>query len=342
MVFKSSAKYFRYILDQNRDQLDHAGSVVNAEDARLKFVNHKQMEAVFEQFSAPFGDVHQFRIIWDELLMDNIVVKSKDDLTIIAMMNRECCYAAPYQMFSSPPHWLLVSEPMYWTEEDIGKFSRLLEIFLEELRQQEDLHFGGETPKASSQHPNTFEHELHKISLNYPKLKTKSTEVYEKAVDANDDRTNRDATNVDTPGSTPLGKISHETMRMPPPPDPRGQRLSVLMREHWESGRFWFHVLLQGYHIGADCMPWQRLTSRYPHLKQPVTIDEAEVDCFIQRKLKDFEGFEEGWKRLEPEWHKWRAYLDMKIAEDDKEREAERLKEEEREPARLEAEESES
>lgn len=99
-----------------------------------------------------------------------------------------------------------------------------------------------------------------------------------------------------------------------PPPDPKDRRLSDLIRENWETGRFWFHDIMLSSFIGAHDTSWRRLTELYPYMAQ-CDIDEADLDAFVKRKLKDRQEYDLGYKEIKLKFDQWIA-SDLDKAED--------------------------
>lgn len=54
------------------------------------------------------------------------------------MIDWEFCYTAPASFLSSPPWWLIGTEPFEWKEEDVQDYEAKLEVFLKVLEEEED------------------------------------------------------------------------------------------------------------------------------------------------------------------------------------------------------------
>ncbi|KAF2153102.1 hypothetical protein K461DRAFT_277903 [Myriangium duriaei CBS 260.36] len=300
-IFSKSARYFRYVLDQNWTQLmDQKNAVNDPEDARLKYIALKQMDAALKEFSGPYDDADQFRLYCDDFCPLNMIVKSATDLTIVSVIDWEWSYAAPYQMLASPPRWL-AGEKFYnfRSREDVNFYSRLLDIFLDELRQQENLRH---TPVQNA-HASQLEDQLQQLDL--------------KDQEANGNVVGNDNTHHPTVNShveqDHVGKADrsvtsngHKTSRIPPLSDPRGQRLSALMRENWITGRFWLHDLIQAKDLACDYFPWAQLKEQYPYLENLAKINEDEVNIFVKRKMKDRQEYDRDWAKIRPQHEEWR------------------------------------
>ena len=99
------------------------------------------MKAVIPRFTTDKYDQTGFRLICDDFRYGNMIVNNAKELKIIAVIDWEWAYAAPCQMFCSPPRWLLIRNPIFWAAPDGPEFERYkacLEIFLDELKQEEN------------------------------------------------------------------------------------------------------------------------------------------------------------------------------------------------------------
>lgn len=53
-----------------------------------------------------------FKLICDDFGPANMIVRSKDDITIVGVVDLEWVYAGPAQLFASAPWWLLHDRPV--------------------------------------------------------------------------------------------------------------------------------------------------------------------------------------------------------------------------------------
>lgn len=87
----------------------------------------------------------KFKIICDDLGLANLIVKSREDLTVIGVVDLEWSYVGPAQLFGSAPWWLLMCRPtdQLWDchgqglKEVIERYFRYLEIFKRVLEEEE-------------------------------------------------------------------------------------------------------------------------------------------------------------------------------------------------------------
>ena len=69
-----------------------------------------------------------------------MIVNNERELQIIGVIDWEWSYAGPCQLFSSPPHWLLLDSPNHWFKDDDGvaaRYEKSLEMFLKILEEEE-------------------------------------------------------------------------------------------------------------------------------------------------------------------------------------------------------------
>ncbi|KAF2245211.1 hypothetical protein BU26DRAFT_522313 [Trematosphaeria pertusa] len=140
--FSSAREYFYNVAEQDMEQLhEQPNSIDNEDDARAKYNFRHQFNAVLPRFVADDKyNQTSFRLICDDFRYGNMIVNNASDLKIIAVIDWEWAYTAPYQMFSSAPRWLLITKPILWEVPNGSQFQRYmacLELFLSELELEE-------------------------------------------------------------------------------------------------------------------------------------------------------------------------------------------------------------
>jgi hypothetical protein len=70
------------------------------------------------RFVSDKHDHGPFKLTCDDFRFGNILVNNVTDLKIVAVVDWEWAYAAPYQMLYSPPRWLLIKKLIRWDDED--------------------------------------------------------------------------------------------------------------------------------------------------------------------------------------------------------------------------------
>ncbi|PIG79058.1 hypothetical protein AARAC_008064 [Aspergillus arachidicola] len=87
-----------------------------------------------------------FKLIYDDFGLGNVIVRSKDDLTITGVVDMKWVYAGPAQLFGSAPWWPLMDRPVNeeWDFEEkdapdaTDRYFKYLEIFIWVLSDEED------------------------------------------------------------------------------------------------------------------------------------------------------------------------------------------------------------
>ncbi len=94
-------------------------------------------------------------MICDDLGLANLMVRSRDDLTVVGVVDLEWSYVGPAQLFGSAPWWLLQDRPINkeW-EGERGKkiaerYFRYLDIYSRVLEEEEASMPGHEDKKLS-------------------------------------------------------------------------------------------------------------------------------------------------------------------------------------------------
>ena len=86
-----------------------------------------------------------------------MIVRSKEDLTIVGVVDLEWVYAGPAQLFASAPWWLLLDRPVNedWdfqgdeAPEHADRYFKCLEIFKRVLEEEESKIVGNEKKELS-------------------------------------------------------------------------------------------------------------------------------------------------------------------------------------------------
>ncbi|KAH8424173.1 uncharacterized protein LDX57_001928 [Aspergillus melleus] len=113
-------------------------SVDDADDARSKYLYNKIFNAIIPYFVAREYNRGPFKLICDDLRFGNILVNNDKDLKIVAIIDWEWAYIAPYQMLFSPPRCLLIKRPSNWDQADIARYKVLAERFTKILEEEDN------------------------------------------------------------------------------------------------------------------------------------------------------------------------------------------------------------
>ncbi|KAF1920688.1 hypothetical protein BDU57DRAFT_544352 [Ampelomyces quisqualis] len=120
---------------------EQPNSINDEHNAQAKYKFRHLLNAILPRFIAAEYDRTDFRLVCDDFRYGNMIVNNPTDLKIVAVLDWEWTYAAPYQLFVSPPRWLLIQKPIEWDEPFGSQFQRYqacLDLFLKELEHVEN------------------------------------------------------------------------------------------------------------------------------------------------------------------------------------------------------------
>lgn len=103
-------------------------------------------------------DYGKFKLICDDLGLANLIVRGKEDLTIVGVVDLEWSYIGPAQLFGSAPWWLLQDRPVNSAWDCDGdelpkiasRYLKYLDIFIHILEEEEAEMPGYEEKELSS------------------------------------------------------------------------------------------------------------------------------------------------------------------------------------------------
>lgn len=224
-TFSSTTEYFCHVAEQDLQHLrEQPNSVDDEDDARKKYLHCSILKGITPHFVSARHDHGPFKLNCDDLRLGNILVNNAKDLKIVAVLDWEWAYSAPYQMLYSPPRWLLIKKPIDWDVRD---------PHLEPYLSQYKYHF--------YKFVNILEEEERKrVSL------------------------------AD-------GKIS------------------TLMRQSIEDGKFWFHELVYSCFESPDNPAWTAIRDILPNLDEYATVSDIEVNSFIKDKKRQLQQYQIEW-----------------------------------------------
>ncbi|WPH01398.1 Hypothetical protein R9X50_00424300 [Acrodontium crateriforme] len=102
--FPSTTEYCQYVVGQDWEQLVHQpNSVVGPYDAKNKYVAFKALKAVIPELVNAMYDSRNFKLICDDLSLANLIVRSRQDLTVVGVVDLEWSNIGPAQLFGSAP-----------------------------------------------------------------------------------------------------------------------------------------------------------------------------------------------------------------------------------------------
>ncbi|PYI32353.1 hypothetical protein BP00DRAFT_445600 [Aspergillus indologenus CBS 114.80] len=144
--FATTTEYFQYVADQDWEQLIHQpNSTVGIYDAKNKYLAFKVLRALIPDLVKAEYDRCKFKLICDDLGLANLIVRGRDDLTVVGVVDLEWSYIGPAQLFGSAPWWLLQDRPVNSTWDFTGdeppeiaaRYFRCLDIFIDVLEEEE-------------------------------------------------------------------------------------------------------------------------------------------------------------------------------------------------------------
>lgn len=80
-------------------------------DAIAKYRSFQVLRSLVPEFVHKDYDQSSFKLICDDLGLANLIVRSRQDLTVIGVVDLEWSYIGPAQLFGSVPWWLLMDRP---------------------------------------------------------------------------------------------------------------------------------------------------------------------------------------------------------------------------------------
>jgi hypothetical protein len=230
-TFSSATEYFHHIAEQDLQHLhEQPNDIDDVDDARRKYLHCSIFKAIIPHFVSPKHDHGPFKLNCDDLRFGNILVNNAKDLKIVAILDWEWTYAAPYQMLCSPPRWLLIKKPIDWVVRDPP-----LESYF-------------------SQYKSYFE-------------------KFVKILEEEERKRLKDA---------PMTSSADEKM-------------SSLMRQSMDDGKFWFHELVYSCFESPGNPAWTAIRDILPNLDDFATVSEIEVNSFIKDKMGQLQQYHIEW-----------------------------------------------
>lgn len=83
-------------------------SIYGEYDARAKYRTFMAFKSIIPDFVHSEYDRTKFKIICDDFGLANLLVRSRQDLPVIGVVDFEWSYIGPAQLFGSAPWWLLM------------------------------------------------------------------------------------------------------------------------------------------------------------------------------------------------------------------------------------------
>ncbi|PWY87426.1 phosphotransferase enzyme family protein [Aspergillus heteromorphus CBS 117.55] len=144
--FATTTEYFQYVISQDWAQLlQQPNSTVGPYDAQNKYVAFNVLQALAPDLVNPNYDHCKFKLICDDLGLANLIVRSREDLTVVGVVDLEWSYIGPAQLAGSAPWWLLQDRPVnsVWDckgdepPEIAARYFKCLDLFIRILEEEE-------------------------------------------------------------------------------------------------------------------------------------------------------------------------------------------------------------
>ncbi|OJJ72632.1 hypothetical protein ASPBRDRAFT_54448 [Aspergillus brasiliensis CBS 101740] len=157
--FATTTEYFQYVANQDWEQLVHQpNSTCGPYDAQNKYVAFNALKTLIPDLVHPMYDHGKFKLICDDLGLANLIVRGKDDLTVVGVVDLEWSYIGPAQLFGSAPWWLFQDRPVNsaWDcngeepPEIAAHYFKCLDMFIQILEEEEAKLPGHEEKELSS------------------------------------------------------------------------------------------------------------------------------------------------------------------------------------------------
>ncbi|KAJ5573819.1 uncharacterized protein N7459_008246 [Penicillium hispanicum] len=144
--FATTTEYFLYVVGQDWEQLVHQpNSTIGSYDSQSKYVAFQVLKTLIHELVNPEYDHGKFKLICDDLGLANLIVRGKEDLTVVGVVDLEWSYIGPAQLFGSAPWWLLQDRPVNSSWDCEGdelpriadRYFKSLGIFIRVLEEEE-------------------------------------------------------------------------------------------------------------------------------------------------------------------------------------------------------------
>ncbi|KAH9222569.1 hypothetical protein DL95DRAFT_420989 [Leptodontidium sp. 2 PMI_412] len=193
MTFSSATEYFHHVAEQDLQHLcKQPNSIDDVDDARSKYIHRSIFKAMLPRFVSDKHNNGPFKLICDDFRFGNILVNNATDLKIVAVVDWEWAYAAPYQMLYSPP------------QEEESKRAR----------------------------------------------------------------------------------------DVAPPPASKDERMSSLLQQSMDDGKFWFHELVYSSFESADNPAWAAIRGIIPNLNDLAIVTDTELNAFVEGKMEQLRQYD--------------------------------------------------
>lgn len=79
------------------------------------------------------------------------------------------------------------------------------------------------------------------------------------------------------------------------------ERMSNLMRQSMDDGKFWFHELVYSCFEGGQNAAWTAIRKMTPDFDDISAVSLTELDLFVKKKMADLELYKIDWEHIKQE-----------------------------------------
>lgn len=157
--FGSTGEYLKYLAGQDCEQVaGQLNSVSGPFGAKSDYATFNALRNLAPDMVNTKYDQGPFKLICDDLGLANLILRSKDDMIVVGVVDLEWSYVGPAQMAASAPWWLVQDRP---TNEDweckndeppslASRYFRYLDLYKRVLREEEERRAGHGAKEFSS------------------------------------------------------------------------------------------------------------------------------------------------------------------------------------------------
>jgi hypothetical protein len=100
----TTTEYFQYVAGQDWEQLIHQpNSTVGLYDVKNKSLGFKVVKSLIPNLVNEKYDRCKSKLICDDFDLANLIVRSREDFTVVGVVDLEWSYIGPAQLFGSAP-----------------------------------------------------------------------------------------------------------------------------------------------------------------------------------------------------------------------------------------------
>ena len=105
-------------------------------------------------------------------------------------------------------------------------------------------------------------------------------------------------------------------------PTSKNERMSSLMQQSMDNGKFWFHELVYSSFESADNPAWAAIREIIPNLNEFAIVTDTELNDFVEGKMEQLRQYDLEWGIMKEDIDKKNAQFEAlkeKVEREDKE-----------------------